>query len=585
MKIKYLLPLLFSLLAFPFILIALKPTNDLMLSGCIILALGFILTYFSGVHETLKNIETVIKIGIKTPFLIPIAFFVIPNLILLSLNISKLSVFKPVVLCLTVHVAAYFAGIILLIKHQKLRIRSIDSISVSNYLPKKRLLLINPVNSGQSGLTVNRSSVFPPLGLGIIAALTPDDFEIQLIDENIEPFRFITADLVGITAFTASVNRAYQIADVYREQKIPVIMGGIHASMLPEEALNHVDSVVIGEAETIWEQVINDFRKAELKRTYQGRLSELVNMVIPRRDLFSEKYLFATIQTSRGCPMDCYFCSVTPFNGEKYRQRPYEEVLDELEQIPQKMIFFLDDNILGYGKEAEERAIRLFKRMVNRGLNKSWFCQASLNFGNNEEVLKWAAKSGCKMVFIGLESADPEELQEMHKSLNLRLEYDRAFQKIHKYGIVILGAFIFGSDAETKEGIVRKTKYILKSPIDVVQTTTLTPLPGTRLFKQYQDQKRLVLNDFPADWRHYNMTELTYTIKHITKAEFEREMAWCIKKIYSKPAIIKRFLRTIRLTRKLETGFWAYQSNLNYRNVGSTSGRTENKPLEVKHEN
>lgn len=163
--------------------------------------------------------------------------------------------------------------------------------------------------------------------------------------------------------------------------------------------------------------------------------------------------------------MDCYFCSVTPFNGERYRWRPYEEVLDELEKIPLKMIFFVDDNILGYGKAAEERAVTLFKGMVERKLKKSWFCQASLNFGNNEEVLKWAAKSGCKMVFIGLESADPEELQEMHKSLNLKLDYDKAFQRIHKYGIVVLGVFIFGSDTETKKSIIRKTDYILRVPL------------------------------------------------------------------------------------------------------------------------
>ncbi|MFX0082700.1 MAG: B12-binding domain-containing radical SAM protein [Candidatus Hodarchaeota archaeon] len=414
---------------------------------------------------------------------------------------------------------------------------------------------------------MNPSSTFPPLGLGIIAALTPDTFKIKLIDENFENFEYEDADLVGITAFTSVANRAYEIAALYRNKNIPVIMGGIHASMVPEEALDYVDSVVIGEAESIWPTIIKDFLNNKLEKKYQGVHLNLENIIIPNRKIFSNRYLFGTLQTSRGCPMDCYFCSVSAFNGRKYRQRPYEEVLDELEKMPQRMIFFVDDNILGYGKSAEERAINLFKGMVERKLNKTWFCQASLNFGSNEEVIKWAAKAGCKMVFLGLESADPEELKAMDKKLNLQLEYERAFKNINKYKIAVLGAFIFGSDSETKESMYRKVKYILKNRIDVIQTTTLTPLPGTRLFKELRQNERLIHENFPQDWKLYDMGHLTYSIKNMENEEFMRRHKKCIRRLYSKFSLYKKFFKTWIHSKSFQTAMWAYSSNKNYRNV------------------
>jgi len=249
----------------------------------------------------------------------------------------------------------------------------------------KKLVLINPVNPERKGISTTRYSCYPPLGLGIIAALTPKDWEIRLIDENFESFEFEEADLVGISAFTASINRAYYIASVYRKKNIHTVLGGIHASMMPEEASKMVDTVVKGEAETVWPGLIDDFENNTIKPFYEGTSLDMSKIPMPRYDIYHKNYIFSSIQTARGCPMDCEFCSVTPFNGKFYCQRPVDIVLDELEQAPKKMICFVDDNILGYGKKAEKRAIELFKGMIDRKLDKIWFTHASINIVENEE--------------------------------------------------------------------------------------------------------------------------------------------------------------------------------------------------------
>jgi radical SAM superfamily enzyme YgiQ (UPF0313 family) len=217
---------------------------------------------------------------------------------------------------------------------------------------KRKLVLINPVDHTRVGLTVNKSSRFPPLGLAIVAALTPDSWDVTLLDETWEQFSYTEADLVGITTFTATAPRAYEIARLYRSKGVPVALGGIHASMCPEEASQFADCLVTGEAETAWPRVMADFAAGSLKTNYSGAWGELAGQPFPRRDLFNSGYMFASVQTSRGCPMDCNFCSVTAFNGRRYRRRPAGEVLDELCGVAQKMVFFIDDNIIGYGEEA-----------------------------------------------------------------------------------------------------------------------------------------------------------------------------------------------------------------------------------------
>ncbi len=436
---------------------------------------------------------------------------------------------------------------------------------------KKKLVLINPVNLNRSGFSASHSSRFPPLNLGVIAALTPSDWDVEVIDENFDEFSFRDADLMGITAFTSAANRAYEIAAIYREKNIPVVMGGIHASMCSEEASQFVDAVVVGEVESVWDDVIADALAGNLKAIYKGLWSGLEQLQKPRRDIYSDQYLFASVQTSRGCPMDCDFCSVSTFNGLRYRRRPPCDVLDELETIPQKLIFFVDDNIIGYGKRSRQSALELFKGMVDRGIDKHWFCQASINVADDEEILHWAAKSGCRMIFLGLEAEDVDALSEVNKKLNIKRgasdAYEQIFERIHKAGIAVLGAFIFGMDQDTPEKLFKRAQYMLDCGVDVMQATALTPLPGTRLFAKLKDEGRLLYTNFPKDWDRYDLTEVVYRPRHMTSGEFSEIMRECLRKIYDRPALKAKARQTLKLTGRWDATEFAYQSNQNYRTI------------------
>jgi radical SAM superfamily enzyme YgiQ (UPF0313 family) len=433
--------------------------------------------------------------------------------------------------------------------------------------PKRKLLLINPVNQRRKGLRMRNLSTYPPLNLAIIAGLTPENWDIKILDENFDTFRFEEADLVGFTSFTSTCARAYELSSVFRKRNIKTVMGGIHASMLPDEALNYMDSVVVGEAESIWHKVIEDFENNSLQKIYKGELVELGGKPMPRHDLLSKEYSFSAIQTTRGCPMQCDFCSVSTFNGCQYRFRPIHEVLDELEHMPTKLVFFCDDNIIGYGKIGQEHAIELFKGIVERGIKMEWAGQVSLNFADNKEVLKWAALSGCRIVLIGIESEKAEQLKEAGKKLNLHMgvdAYAKVFRRIHQYGINTLGAFIFGLDSDTKQSLYDRAEYILKSSVDAWQTTILTPLPGTGLYNRLKAENRIVYTNYPDDWSRYDFSEPVIVPKNMTTGELDVTMKDIWLKLYNRKTVRKQFRRSLWNLRSLKKAMWGYVSNYNY---------------------
>jgi radical SAM superfamily enzyme YgiQ (UPF0313 family) len=437
-------------------------------------------------------------------------------------------------------------------------------------MKRKTLLLINPANQLRPGFHINRATRNQPLSLGIIAALTPPGWKIKIIDENFRDFKYYEADLVGLTAFTSTAPRAYELAAIYRSKGIKTVMGGIHASMVPEESMQFVDAVVQGEAEPVWAQVIADFESGNLKKLYKSPFAKEISQPKPRRDLFHPGYICAGIQTTRGCPMNCSFCSVSAFNGQHYRFRPVEEVLDELEEVPQKYVFFVDDNIIGQSRESKERARQLFEGIIRRGIKKQWISQSSINFADDEDLLKLAYQSGCRMIFLGIEAESEDQLKEANKKLNLSRgagTYHDIFQKIHRHGIGVIAGFIFGWDSDTPETIMRRARFAIHCGADSFQTSLLTPLPGTQLFEKMVAEKRLLYTDFPGDWQRYDYFEPT--IRH-PLMETDRIIDAFMKaklKIFSPPNVILRNIKTLWQTRSFSSTLILSLNYWHYRNI------------------
>lgn len=434
----------------------------------------------------------------------------------------------------------------------------------------KKLLIINPVPEVEHQEFWTEAAVrimqYPPTNLAYLAALTPPGWDIRIIDETIESLTFEDADLVGITSLTPTAPRAYAISEQYRQKGIKTVMGGIHISFLPDEAIQYTDSVVIGEAESVWQDLIHDFERNELKRFYRGEHTPLENLVTPRRDLLSNKYALdlGGVETARGCPMDCEFCSVTAFNGRKYRARLVEEVLDELETIDNKNIFFSDNTILGYGQKAEQRAIQLFQGMVDRGLNKRWYSQVNIDIAYSPEVLKWAKKSGCSGLAIGFESISEDALQAMHKVRNLKVgvgRYKEGVKRVHEHGIPIAGAFVLGSDGDTKDVFRRTTEFVLDANVDASQFTIITPLPGTRLYNSLQQEGRLLYTNYPDDWAHYDFTGVVFRPKHMTPDELMEGVTQMYRDTGTRVTSLKRAFTTFIQTKSLIGAFIAYAWN------------------------
>ncbi len=434
----------------------------------------------------------------------------------------------------------------------------------------KKLLLINPRNYLKTGLLNYEFSNYPPLGLGILATLTPDNWEVEIFDENFDDFEFKEADFVGLTAFTGNAYRAYQIAEVYRKRNIPVVMGGIHASMIPEEAEKYVDVVVAGEAESVWQTVLKDFEKNSLKKRYNGVRLKADKLVHARHDLFHPKYAFDTIQTTRGCPWRCEFCTVHAFNGTAYRQRPVNDILDELEKTTKSHLFFVDDNLIGYSKRSMQRTIELLRGMKERGIKKDWFTQASINFADNEEILELAHETGCKMVLIGVESEKTEALEETKKDLNQKVgvqNYNDIFRKIHDYGIAVLGTFIFGLDTDSKQDIQNRADFIINSNVDAFQTTVLTPFPGTGTYYKFLKENRIHYTNFPEDWQRFRFFENVIEPAQMTHEELTEELKSAWGRIYDPKNLLRKFKMTLKETKDAHTALWALYTNANYANT------------------
>jgi radical SAM superfamily enzyme YgiQ (UPF0313 family) len=435
------------------------------------------------------------------------------------------------------------------------------------------LYLINPSNPLVSSVSVNESRwnryrVWKPLSLMVLAGLTSSEWKITILDENLGVPDYDSMprpNLVGITAFTSQANRAYELAAHFRSLDVPVVMGGIHATMCLDEVMQQVDSVVTGEAESIWGQVLNDARQGKLRSRYDGGHPDINRFVSARHDLLPGRYAFGAIQTTRGCPLNCNFCSVTTFNGAQYRQRPVVDVVREFQAIPEKRVLVVDDNIIGTRPEHMARAKELFGALAPLKPRKQWIAQATINFADDEELLTLAAKAGCRGVFIGFESPTPEGLRELGKKFNLTKgrDFPASVRRIQRHKILVVGSFIIGLDVDQRGIGKRIADTAGRYRVDTLNTLFLTPLPGTRLWDQMNSEQRIALATFPQDWQYYTLTFPVARYKHFTLEGIVREMISCNRRFYSLPRILRRVWNAL-LTRRHP--LLSFVGNLSYRN-------------------
>jgi radical SAM superfamily enzyme YgiQ (UPF0313 family) len=337
----------------------------------------------------------------------------------------------------------------------------------------------------------------------------------------------VEADLVGLTAFTTQAPRAYRIAAQFRSRRIPVVIGGIHASLVSREAAEHVDSVFIGECESLWPTVIADVERGRLAGEYRGGTNG-DPLVRPDRTIFAKyPYEYVSAQTSRGCPMDCSFCSVTAFNGRLFRMREVSDVVAEVAAIAERDIIFVDDDLNGFSRKAKQRCLDLFRAMADARLDKRWITQVTINFGDDDELPRLARAAGCAGVFIGLESTDTKSLALVRKdgtSQRRGLDYYREnIRRIRAHGIGVVGSFILGIDTQDMRTIVSDIlTFAEESALDGLNPTILTPLPGTRDFARFEAEGRILFRNYPDDWEKYTLAFPVTSMPHVSGAGLMR---------------------------------------------------------------
>jgi radical SAM superfamily enzyme YgiQ (UPF0313 family) len=373
-----------------------------------------------------------------------------------------------------------------------------------------------------------------------VAALTPSSYEIDFVDENFDVVDYSKDyDLVGISAMTQQALGGYRIADEFRKKNISVVIGGVHATVLPEEAKEHADSVVIGEAEHLWPVLLKDFEKEGLKPFYKSdRLVDLKDSPVPRFDLLnSENYHFIWPQTSRGCPHDCEYCTASKIFGPGYRMKGYDQVITELEFIRQhcgdKPIFFADDNFLVNKKSSEP----LLNKMIDTKIR--WQAQCDISIGENEAFLHLMRRSGCSLVFVGLESISEEGLRTIDKhrwKFRQLKNYSRNVQRIQSAGIGVMGAFMVGLDSDDSTTLDTLGDFIIDQNFYHASVTILTPVPGTRLRQRLEKQNRLL----PTSWDSYTGYNVNYIPKKMTVEELERGLTKLYRRIYSQEVYLKK---------------------------------------------
>jgi len=407
-----------------------------------------------------------------------------------------------------------------------------------------RLVLINPTRILEDG-QLYRSSRRWLIGITLpyLAALTPPDWDIRIVDECFEPVDFDEpCDLVGISFMSHHAARAYQIADGFRARGVPVVMGGFHASAVPQEALTYCDAVVVGEAEKVWSDLLADVKAGCLRPIYQATsFHDMKGLPPPRYDLLDmSRYRmpavenFLPVQTSRGCPFNCRFCEVTRLYGHTYRFRPVEEVVQEIEGMGGRFIYFVDDNIA-----ANRRRARVLFRAL-KPLKINWTGLINMFTGKDVELLDLMVESGCKHVNIGMESINPASLAEMNKPINQVEDYRLILRNLRERGIFFSVNLVLGLDSDTPESFAETVAFLRQEKVPMAFMFILTPRVGTALREDMEEEGRILHND----WRQYAGWSCVYQPVELSPDELEAAFWRTYQKFYSPASIIQRLIPT-----------------------------------------
>ncbi|MHC4211833.1 MAG: B12-binding domain-containing radical SAM protein [Planctomycetota bacterium] len=405
---------------------------------------------------------------------------------------------------------------------------------------KRKLLLILPSlqQLNNNPFRLIKYSRFPPLSLLTIAGMTPEDkWDIIVRDEHIESSQVQGhVDLVGIQTYISCAGRAYTLAAYWRARGAKVVLGGLHPTSLPHEAIQHADAICTGPVESVWHEVLDDFDRGQLKGIYQGKCEGSAALVpLPRRDLMNPfAYLIRnTMVTSRGCPHSCDFCYKSSFWGPKYYEaRPIAEIERELDTVEDGMVFFLDDNLLANRKHAHA----LFD--VLRGSGIVWQAAASLDVTRDPAYLDQAYEAGCRSLFVGFESISPENMRGNNKGVNATTNYLDACRRFHDSGIMINGSFVFGFDCDRPDVFERTVEFAIEGKILTATFHLLTPLPGTRAFERLDAQGRIL----HRNWEYYDTDHAVFRPIHMTPDQLESGHKRAYREFLTYSSIVRRSL-------------------------------------------
>ena len=395
-----------------------------------------------------------------------------------------------------------------------------------------KILLVSP--SVDPNEKTNKQMMMPQLALIILQGLTSKEHQVVTVDEEAEDIDLEhECDLVGISFMTSNASRAYWLAREFKKRGKTVVLGGVHPTLLPDEALPYGDSVVIGEAEGVWAELLEDYKNGRLKKIYHNPWPDLSRYVPKDFSKITKRNLFALvpIMTSRGCPYHCDFCCVTDLFGKEIRHVPVDNIVRDIKESGRKNFMFLDDNIIGHPSYAKE----LFAAL--KPLKISWVGQSSISLlVNDDELLKLAAESGCKGLFIGLESVKEAQMSSLRKSFKSLEGLENALKKMRKAGIFAHASMIFGFDEDTKEVFDDTVKFLIKNKVHTVSFNVLTPYPGTKTFQKMNEEGRLLTDD----WKYYDHSTVVYQPKNMSPYELMVGKIKSRKKFYSAWSILRR---------------------------------------------